>query len=76
MDAVMVDLGAATQAKAGDEVTLLGAYGDEKITAEELASLAQTIPYDIVTRLEAGIPRFYTALSRQPSAISQKTSAR
>ena len=59
MDSLMVDLGSSTLARVGDEVILLGAHGEEKIRAEELASLAGTIPYEIVTRLEAGLPRIY-----------------
>ena len=59
MDSMMIDLGPATQARVGDEVILLGSYGEERIRVEELASLAQTISYEIVTRLDPGLPRFY-----------------
>ena len=59
MDSLMVDLGPATQARIGDEVTLLGTLGEERLSAEDLAQAAGTIPYEIVTRLESGIPRFY-----------------
>lgn len=59
MDSFMVDLGPATQARVGDEVTLLGSFGEERISAEDLARAAGTIPYEIVTRLESAIPRFY-----------------
>ncbi len=59
MDAMMIDLGLTTQARVGDEVILIGSHGDERIRAEELAALAQTIPYEIVTRLDPGLPRFY-----------------
>jgi len=59
MDAMMVDLGSTTQARIGDEIILLGSYGEERIRAEDLAAAAQTIPYEIVTRLDPGLPRFY-----------------
>jgi len=59
MDSMMIDLGIATQARVGDEVILLGASGDERIRSEELASLSGTIPYEIVTRLDASVPRLY-----------------
>ena len=59
MDAMMVDLGHSVQARIGDEVVLIGFYGEERIRTEELAAKAQTIPYEIVTRLDPGVPRFY-----------------
>ena len=58
MDYLTIDLG-DTEARIGDEITLLGEDGGERITAEELASWAGTIPYEIVTRLLPRLPRFY-----------------
>ena len=43
----------------GDEVVLIGEQGEGRITAEELASLAGTINYEIVTSLNGRIPRVY-----------------
>ena len=45
---------------AGDVVTLLGKDQGDVVTAEELASLADTIPYEIVTRINPQIPRIVT----------------
>ncbi len=59
MDSMMLNLGLQTDAAVGDEVTLLGESGDERLSAQELATLAGTIPYEIVTRLDATIPRLY-----------------
>lgn len=59
MDSVMIDLGIQSEARSGDEVILLGGAGEERITAEELALAGGTIPYEIVTRLDAAIPRLY-----------------
>ncbi len=59
MDYISVDLGSNSDAQAGDEVTLLGEDGKESIRAEELAKWAHTIPYEIVTRLSARLPRFF-----------------
>lgn len=59
MDSMMIDFGSSTPVHIGDEVILLGSYGEERITAEALASIAHTIPYEIVTRLDPGLPRFY-----------------
>jgi alanine racemase len=58
MDYITVDLGNAP-AQTGDEITLIGEDGAEHLRAEDLAAWAGTIPYEIVTRLSARIPRFY-----------------
>ncbi len=63
MDYITIDL-MGENAKAGDEVTLLGEDNGKSITAEELAKWAGTIPYEIVTRLSPRLPRFYFS---QPS---------
>ena len=43
----------------GDEVVLLGSQGSERVTAEELALWAGTIPYEILTNVSRRVPRFY-----------------
>ena len=45
--------------KLADEVVLIGKQGKERITTEELADLAGTIPYEIVCGLGSRIPRIY-----------------
>ena len=56
MDYIAIDLG-DTVAKEGDTVTLIGEEQGERITAEDLAGWAGTIPYEIVTRLSPHLPR-------------------
>jgi alanine racemase len=56
MDQIMVDVGDAA-VKVGDEAVLIGTQGKNKITTEELAGLAGTIPYEIVCGLGSRIPR-------------------
>jgi len=80
MDSLMVDLGPALQARVGDEVTLLGSFAEEQLPAEDLARAAGTIPYEIVTRLDSAVPRFYygsqlSAVGTQRSAVSSQPSA-
>lgn len=58
MDQFMVDIG-HDSAWNEDEVVLIGRQGDEAISAEELARLAGTIPYEVLTRLNDRIPREY-----------------
>ena len=58
MDQIMVDVGNLA-VRVGDEVVLIGSQGNEKISAEELAALSDTIPYEIVCGLGSRIPRIY-----------------
>lgn len=55
MDQFVVDLGAETEVEVGDEVTLFG--GDSGIEAAEWGTAAQTINYEIITRIGARVPR-------------------
>lgn len=59
MDQIMVDVG-KFKPRLGDEVVLIGKQGKKRITVEELADLAGTIPYEIVCGLGSRIPRIYT----------------
>ncbi len=59
MDQTMVDI-RDSKAKVGDTVVLIGSQGKhERITAEELARLAGTIPYEIVCNIGNRLPRIY-----------------
>ncbi len=58
MDQVMVDIGSG-EAYNGDEVILIGEQGSERISVEQLATLANTIPYEILTALNVRMPRCY-----------------
>lgn len=58
MDQFLVDAG-DVEVAAGDEVCLIGAQGDERITADEWAGLLDTINYEIVCGIGARVPRVY-----------------
>ncbi len=58
MDQLMVDLGTAS-AHNGDEVILIGGAGDTRITVEELAAWANTIPYEVLTAINTRVPRVH-----------------
>jgi alanine racemase len=58
MDQLMVDCGEGP-VEPGDEVVLIGAQGAETVGAEELAGLAGTIGYELVTRIGPRVPRRY-----------------
>lgn len=61
MDNLTVDLGDTEDASdlCGEEAVLIGARGDERITAEELARRMSTINYEVTCGLTARVPRIY-----------------
>ncbi len=58
MDQFMVDIG-SDEAYVGDEVVLIGRQGDNEITVQEVATLCDTIPHEILCAFNERIPRFY-----------------
>lgn len=60
MDLMMVDLTDIKGVKEHDEVVILGRQGKESITAYELSSRANTIPYEILTSLGSKSRKIYT----------------
>ncbi len=59
MNWLTVDVGSDSEVEAGDEAVLIGRQGDEEIWAGELARLCRTIPYEILTNINASIERRY-----------------
>jgi alanine racemase len=59
MDQSIIDVTEMPGVKVGDEAAIIGRQGDEEITATEVAELAQTIDYEIITRLPMTLPRIY-----------------
>ena len=59
MNWMAVDLGPKSGVKRGDEVVFIGEQGNEAIWANELAAICRTIPYEILTCINAGIKRVY-----------------
>ncbi|TFG52297.1 MAG: alanine racemase [Candidatus Aminicenantes bacterium] len=57
MDFIMADVTDIPGVRLEDEVTLLGADGRERIAAEDLAALAGTISYEILSRINPLVPR-------------------
>ncbi len=58
MDQLMVNCG-EIDVKIGDQAVLLGAQGDELISANEIATRLDTIGYEIVCGVSARVPRVY-----------------
>ncbi len=59
MDQLMVDVTDVPDVKLGDEAVLLGNQGSERVTADELAELADTISYEILLSISDRVPRVY-----------------
>jgi len=59
MDQIILDVTRVADCRVGDEVVALGAQGGEEIQARELATQAQTIPWEILTNIGARVPRIY-----------------
>jgi alanine racemase len=57
MDMIVVDISSVPDAEAGDEVTLIGRDGASEITLDDVAELAETISYEILTGLRPRVPR-------------------
>ena len=58
MDQIMVDMG-DFKVKIGDRAVLIGGEKKQCISAEELAMLSATIPYEIVCGIGSRVPRLY-----------------
>jgi alanine racemase len=59
MDQTVIAVPAGVAVAVGDEVVAIGAQGAARISADELATLAGTIPYEIGTGISARVPRHY-----------------
>jgi alanine racemase len=59
MNMTEIDLTRAPKARVGSNVILIGRDGDAVVSADDWATWAETINYEIVTRLPAELPRRY-----------------
>jgi alanine racemase len=57
MDMMMIDATDVPAARVGDEVVLLGEQGGERITAQDLSDLCDTIPYELFCAIGSRVPR-------------------
>ena len=60
MDQMMVDVTGVPQVCAGDRVVLMGDMDGQRITANDIAAWADTIPYEILLGAPARVRRIYT----------------
>lgn len=57
MNLTMIDVTDIPGVELEDEVVVLGRQADQQVSAEDLAELVGTIPYEIVARIRQGLPR-------------------
>jgi alanine racemase len=62
MNATLLDITNQPQARSGAPVTLIGRDGDAEVTADDWATWAETINYEIVARLPGELPRIESTL--------------
>lgn len=60
MDMTVVEITDLPAVRPGDVVTFLGSDGDERITLEEMATLADTNNYEILTGFTRRLPRIWS----------------
>ena len=59
MDLLMIDVTEIEDIREGEDVIILGRDGEEEISAESIAALLGTIPYEVLTSISLRIPRNY-----------------
>ena len=59
MNWITVDVGPDAKVKMGDEAVLIGEQGEESVWADELSKICRTIPYEILTSINAALERKY-----------------
>ena len=59
MDLTTIDISHAPHLKPGDDVTLLGVEGDARLDAQQIARVAGTISYNILSSISARVRRVY-----------------
>ena len=57
MDNITIDLGPQTEVEPGAEAVLIGAMGEDRILAEEVARRLDTINYEVTCGISARVPR-------------------
>ncbi|MGN0478889.1 MAG: alanine racemase [Hominenteromicrobium sp.] len=69
MDQCMIDVTAVPEAGIGDTVTVIGCDGGERITADELAALLDTIHYEVVCGISKRVTRVYIKDGKEDSVF-------
>ena len=60
MDQMMVDVTGIDNVAIGNKVVLIGSFGDESISIEEMAEAAGTFNYELLCGISRRVPRYYS----------------
>jgi alanine racemase len=70
MDMCMADVTDIDGVAVGDEVVMMGRRGDERVDADELAEVANTISWEMLAGVAARVPRLYLREGRTVARTS------
>ena len=75
MDMCMADVTDIDGVAPGGEAVIIGAQGQERIDADEVASLADTISWEILAGISARVPRLYLrdGVTREFTTLNERT---
>ena len=59
MDQTMIDVSDVPDVSVGCKVVVLGSYGDQQISADDIAALCNTISYEVLLSFNERVPRVY-----------------
>lgn len=59
MDMIVINITGVENVKTGDETVIIGRQGKKEVPADKIAGLSDGSPYEIITRLNPLIKRFY-----------------
>jgi alanine racemase len=60
MDVTTIDVTNVPGTQIGDEVVLIGEQGQRRLTARDIANVAETIPYEVLCNIGKRVPRHYS----------------
>ena len=69
MDQLMVDVSDIPETQVNDRVTLVGRDGDEEITMETIAAMADSFNYEFVCGISRRVPRIYLSGGRKVHSV-------
>ena len=73
MDQMMVDVTDIPDVSVNDQVVLVGRYGSEKITMEQIAAAADSFNYEFVSGISRRVPRIYSSGRKTIHAVHYLT---
>ena len=73
MDQMMVDVTGIPDVAVNDRVVLVGSYGNETITMEQIAAAADSFNYEFVSGISRRVPRIYTKGGKTVHAVHYLT---